>query len=88
MSISSVTKWLFATENPFKLWGFFPTLIWLIPMIVIVGVFAFQETLGVKRVHGMVPLTWIWRCAPRIIWFVAAGLSIWHFAVVSTRVPR
>jgi hypothetical protein len=82
----TIIHWLFATENPFKLWGFFPALVWIAPMCLIAIYFAGFETLGVLRFNGMVPLTWVWRCAPRIVWFIAAGLSIWHFAFVVTKV--
>lgn len=82
----NLIHWLFSCENPIKLWGFFPAIVWLVPMCVIAGTFGVLEYMGVSRIHGMVPLTWVWRCAPRIVWFIGAGLAIWHFAVVTTKV--
>jgi len=81
---TAVLHWLFACQNPFALWGFFPVMIW-ITFLALVGLyFTPFETLGVMRVHGMVPLTWVLRCFPPVIWFVVGPVAIWHFDFVKT----
>lgn len=76
--------WLFDCQNPMHLYGVLPVLFWYIFMGVCLSYFFGQEIPGLLRVHGMVPLTWVWRCFPRIIWFIIAAVGIWHFAVVTT----
>ena len=84
--IAKLLHWLFACESPMGLYGFWPIFVWIVFMIVAGSMFGLLEPLGIRRVHGMIPLTWFWRCAPRAIWFVFAALAIWHFAFVTTRV--
>lgn len=84
--MTAIIHWLFACENPFELWGFFPAFIWISAMCIVALSFTGLEWMGIIRVNGMVPLTWVWRCAPRIVWFIGAALVIWHFAFVATKV--
>jgi len=88
MNLHSILHWLFATENPIKLYGFFPVLVWYIFTAVALSWFFGQEIPGINRWHGMVPFTWVIRCAPRIIWFVITPVAIWHFDLVKTKVVQ
>jgi hypothetical protein len=46
------------------------------------------ETMGVRRYNDMIPLTWVLRCIPRIVWFVVTPVAIWHFALVMTKLKK
>jgi len=77
--------WLFDCQSPVRLWGFFPVLVWIVFLTGAALYFAAFESLGMLRVHGMVPLTWVLRPAvPRIVWFIAGPLAVWHFDLVKT----
>jgi len=78
--------WLLQVENPFKLYGFFPVMLWLSWVLIAIAGFVFLETAGLKRWHGMIPLTWFIRCGPRLIGFAFFGWAIWHFLFVTTKV--
>lgn len=80
--------WLWSPVNPGKLFGFLPVMVWAVVVIAFFSTFAVLETLGVRRVHGMVPLTWVWRCMPRLIDLILFGVGIWHFIFVTTKLPK
>jgi hypothetical protein len=84
----AILHWLFDCQNPFHLWGFFPVMIWVTFLSLIALYFAPFETLGVLRVHGMVPVTWVLRCLPRAIWFIAGPVAVWHFDFVKTNATQ
>lgn len=84
--MTKILHWLFGTTSPYQLWGFFPAHIWTLWMIATACSFFLLEGMGLARVHGMVPLTWYWRCLPKIIWPIVAALVIWHFSLVQTRI--
>jgi hypothetical protein len=78
--------WLFDMNNPFQLYGFWPAFLWTVAMIVVGFTFFLLEGMGLARFHTMIPLTWYWRCAPRIIWIIIAIVGFWHFALVVTKI--
>lgn len=82
----TIWHWLTATDNPYDLYSFFPAHIWTLLMGIVAFTFLVTEIMGIHRFHGMIPLTWYWRCAPRWIWFAIAAVGIWHFACVVTKV--
>jgi hypothetical protein len=77
-------RWLFQTENPVRLWGFWPCLPWFIISALFLVFFIGFEVMGLMRYHGMVPYTYLLRCLPRAFWIVGAGLAIWHFDLIRT----
>jgi hypothetical protein len=77
--------WLIEVENPVKLYGFWPVLIWATWCVITLGGFALLETIGLKRTHEAIPLTWFIRCGPRLAGFVFFGWAIWHFLFVTTK---
>jgi hypothetical protein len=59
--------------------------VWFIFLAQVGIYFGVFEGLGVSRVHGMVPLTWVLRpVVPRIVWIVAGPVAVWHFDLVKT----
>jgi hypothetical protein len=81
-----ILHWLVKTSDPFELYGWWPTVIWLAYIVMVLFGFAALEWIGLRRVHGAVPATWIIRCGPRLGGIVLFVLAIWHFVFVATRV--
>jgi hypothetical protein len=72
---------LFKADNPFRLYGFFPTMVWLVPIVLGALVyFSVFEWLGVARYKGMIPLTWFLRCIPWAAWLIFFSWFIPHLA--------
>lgn len=83
--MAGLWQWLTHVENPIKLYGFFPIMLWISWAVTTLLGFAFLETLGVKRYQGMVPLTWFIRCGPVLAGLFVFGIAIWHFCFVTTK---
>jgi hypothetical protein len=78
--------WFTVAENPVKLFGWQPVIFWMVWGAMTLAGFIPNEWLGVLRFRGMVPLTWVIRCAPRWSMATAAIVAIWHFMLVVTKV--
>jgi hypothetical protein len=77
--------WLTEAENPIVLYGFLPAVIWYVIGVCFFAPFGVAEYMGAKRIHGMVPLTWVLRCIPRWVDFLIIAVAIWHFIFKTTR---
>lgn len=83
-TLKAIFHWLFDCQNPFVLFGFFATIIWIYYSAVNVAWFFSIEIPGLRGWHGMVPFTYVLRCLPRAFYIAAAALIIWHFDIAST----
>lgn len=80
--------WLIQVENPFKLYGWWATVVWLAYVAMVIFGFIILEWIGLRRIHGAVPATFVIRCGPRIAGFAFFGWCVYHFLFVVTKVQR
>lgn len=80
--------WLTKVEDPFTLYGWWATVVWLAYLAMVVFGFAILEWIGLRRIHGAVPATFIIRCGPRLAGFGFFAWCIWHFLFVVTKVSK
>lgn len=55
-------------DNPVRLYGFWPTAVWVAPIVMAGVYFAIFEWGGMARYRGMIPLTYVLRCVPVLAW--------------------
>lgn len=71
--------WFFIGDNPVKLFGFFPAMVWIVPLILGVAIyFTFWEIAGGYHWHGTVQLSPLLRCIPPVGWVVFFSWFIPH----------
>ena len=71
-------RWFFLGDNPFRLYGALPALVWIAPIVAFALWFAFFETNGIEGRWGLVPLAWVLRCVPPFVWVVFFAWFIPH----------
>jgi cytochrome b subunit of formate dehydrogenase len=77
--MTSFLHWFFVGDNPIRLYGFFPALVWLIPLVGgILIYFPVFEYMGLNRISGTIPLTWMLRCIPPVVWLIFFAWFIPH----------
>jgi len=86
--MSGLWHWLVKTEDPFSAYGWWPTVIWLAYVGMVLFGFVVLEWIGVRRIHGAVPATWIIRCGPRLAGIGFFASAIYHFIFVVTKVAK
>lgn len=84
MKLQQLIHWLFVTENPTRYFPAWAVHLWYVFIAVTLIYFFAQEIPGLLGYKGMVPLTFVARCGPRIMWFIIGFLELWHFAFVTT----
>jgi hypothetical protein len=71
--------WFFIGDNPVRLFGFFPAMVWLVPLVLMVMIyFPFFETAGGEGWYGCVQLSPVLRCIPPVYWVAFFGWFIPH----------
>jgi hypothetical protein len=73
---------LIHVQNPYRFFPWWIVTAWLAWITLTLGLFAVFETLGMKRWHGAVPLTWVIRdMVPHLILLLFGVWWVIHFVI-------
>lgn len=76
----SFLRSLIHVQNPYHFFPHWAVNLWVFWIVMTLGTFAIYETLGLKRWHGAVPLTWVIRdMVPHLALLAFGVFWIIHF---------